>query len=142
MDPASETARLAEHLRRAIARAGFDLMELSRDRLHRAPDFVSKMLRGERTFRVEDFFVILAAIGTAPEDFFAELYDLYRVDELGAEVAPGVFEGKIRRFVEEVARRAAQEVAESAAPGPRIERQEPVMAALELRREETGDGGE
>jgi hypothetical protein len=113
VDPTSETQRLIDHLRRMIGRSRFDLLELSRDRLQRAPDYLSKMLRGERTFRVEDLFVILEAVEVAPADFFAELYDLYRADDLGAEIAPGVFEGKVRRFVEEVARRAAREVAEA-----------------------------
>lgn len=114
MDPVSETERLAEHLRRVIARAGFDLVELSRDRLQRTPDFLSKMLRGERTFR----------------------------EELGAEVAPGVFEGKIRRFVEEIARRAAREVAEGGGARRRMRRRETASTEVELRREETSDGGD
>jgi hypothetical protein len=119
VNPVEETERLVEHLRRAIERSGFELLGLSRDHLGRAPDYLSKMLRGERTFRVEDLFVVLQAIGVEPEDFFAELYDLFRAEDVGAEVAPGVFEGKIKRFVEEVARRAAREVAEGRGRRPR-----------------------
>lgn len=122
MNPEDETERLIEHLRRAIERSGFELLGLSRDHLGRAPDYLSKMLRGERTFRVEDLFVVLQAIGTEPEDFFAEVYDLFRAEDVGAEVAPGIFEGRIRRFVEEVARRAAREVAEGRGRKPRRER--------------------
>ena len=84
----------------------------------------------------------LAAIGIAPEDLFAELYDLYRAEELGAEVAPGVFEGKVRRFVEEVARRAAREVAEGGGARRRMRQRETASTEVELRREETSDGGE
>jgi hypothetical protein len=120
VNPQQQAERLTEHLRQAIGRADVDLAQLSRGVLGRTPDYLSKTLRGERLFRVGDLFRLLAAIEVAPEDFFAELYDLYRADEVGAEVAPGIFEGKIRRFVEQVARRAALEVAAGRARGGRV----------------------
>lgn len=120
VNPQQQAERLAEHLRQAIRRADVDLAQLSRGALGRTPDYLSKMLRGERLFRVDDLFRLLAAIEVAPDDFFAELFDLYRADEMGAEVAPGIFEGKIRQFVEQVARRAALEVAAGRGRGGRV----------------------
>ena len=81
--------------------------------------------------RTDDLFVLLGAVGVTPDAFFAELYGLFPREERGAEVAPGVYEGPIRRFVEEVARRAAYEVVERrahlhlpATAGPRREVEE------------------
>lgn len=108
--PIDPTAAVVAHLREQIERAGYDLATLSRDTLGRAPDYLSKMLRGERIFRLADLFALLAAIDVAPVDFFAELYDLYRPDQLGAEISPGIYEGQLRRLVRQVARRAALEV--------------------------------
>ncbi|MGH7341979.1 MAG: hypothetical protein ACREKH_15925 [Candidatus Rokuibacteriota bacterium] len=81
-------------------------------KLGRPRDWLSKVLRGRRTFRVADLYTVLNTIGVAPSEFFGELYDLYRLDQIGAEIVPGFFEGPVRRFVEQVARRTAAEVAE------------------------------
>ena len=102
-------AAIAEHLRRRIELAGYDLTKLSRDTLGRAPDYLSKMLRGERIFRVVDLCALLVAIDLAPADFFGELYDLYRPEQLSAEIVPGMFEGQVRRLIEQVAHRTATE---------------------------------
>ena len=48
MERQSETERLAEHLRQVIRRSGHDLKQLSHRALGRAPDYLSKALRGER----------------------------------------------------------------------------------------------
>lgn len=100
-----QTREVARHLKRVIRREGFTLGTLSEELFGKAPDWLSKVLRGQRPLRLEDLFMALAAVGVTPAEFFAEIYDLYRADDLGAEFAPGVFEGPIRRFVETVARR-------------------------------------
>ena len=102
-------AAIAEHLQQRIELASYDLTKLSRDTLGRAPDYLSKMLRGERIFRVADLCALLAAIDLAPADFFGELYDLYRPEQLGAEIVPGMFEGQVRRLIEQVVYRAVIE---------------------------------
>lgn len=112
MDPASEAERVAAQLRRVVEGMGFDLRELSRRRLHRAPEYLSEVLRGARPLGMEDLFEILLAIDVPPAEFFAELYDLYPAEGLGAELAPGIREGPLRRFVEKVSRRAADGAAE------------------------------
>jgi len=111
VNPAEETARIAAALREAIERHGASFTELSRERLGRAPDYLSKMLRGERTFRIDDLLLILAAIEVAPDRFFAELYDLYRAEEIGTVFGEGMFEGKLRRMVDGAVRRATRELA-------------------------------
>lgn len=116
----NDVEMVALQLKRIVRREGFTLTALSSGPLGKAPDWLSKAIRGQRTFRLEDLFAVLAAVDVSPADFFAELYDLYRLDELGAEFAPGIFEAPIRRFVETVARRAAS--AELETEGERLRR--------------------
>jgi len=105
---ASGPDRLRQHLRRLIKSNGATLSQVSTEVLGRSPDWLGKMLRGRRPFRVEEMFQILDAFEVEPAEFFADVYDLYRGGDLGRRFARGVFERPVTRFVERVAARAAE----------------------------------
>jgi transcriptional regulator with XRE-family HTH domain len=67
--------RLAEALRRRLARTGLPLGEIDQ-RMGWAENTLSELLNGTAELRVKELLAVLRAVGIEERSFFAELYDL------------------------------------------------------------------
>lgn len=78
-----EIRRILDHLRRKIRDQGFTQLEVQED-LGWGRSYISQLVTGQKSLRMDQLLLILDVIGVQPGEFFGELYARPRMGGLAS----------------------------------------------------------